>query len=106
MELDRELMASVAQQMMSANEITVDGRVIRVGRIGAGRLRTARFGMGNREYVAIEQNAEKPSQWGKLARAGHQVVQFKDVERNRFVAVAVDGTIRVYGGGRGRGTSG
>jgi hypothetical protein len=54
--------------------------------------------MGGREYQAIQQNPGKPSRWGKLARAGHQVVQFKDVKTNKFVAVAVDGDVKVYGG--------
>ena len=45
---------------------------------------------------AIEQNPQKPSRWAGLARGGHQVVQFKDVETNRFVAVAVDGETMVY----------
>jgi hypothetical protein len=53
--------------------------------------------MDGREYEAIEQNAEKPSRWGKLAREGHKVVQFRDVESGKYVAVAVDGKVRVYG---------
>ena len=52
--------------------------------------------MDGREYQAIEQNPEKPSRWGQLANKGDQVVQFKDVETNRFVAVSVDGKVRVY----------
>jgi hypothetical protein len=32
-----------------------------------------------------------------LARSGHQVVQFKDAESNRFVAVVVDGEVTFYG---------
>ena len=35
---------------------------------------------------------------GQLARSGHDVVQFKDVQTNRFVAVAVDGEAKEYGG--------
>jgi len=34
---------------------------------------------------------------GKLARAEHQLVQFKDTKTNKFVAVAVDGDVKVYG---------
>ena len=49
--------------------------------------------MDGREYQAIEQNAEKPSRWGELARKGHQVVQFKHAATNRFLA-AVDGKSR------------
>ncbi len=55
--------------------------------------------MEEREFEAIEQNPEKPSRWGKLAREGHQVVQFKDVGTNNFVAVAVDGEVTEYGSG-------
>ena len=51
--------------------------------------------------MAIEQNAEKPSRWGQSAREGHQVVQFKDAESNRFVAVVVDGALTVSGAGHG-----
>ena len=53
-----------------------------------------RLKMNGREYEAIE---EKPSRWGELARKGHNVVQFKDVASDRFVAVAVDGKVKVYG---------
>jgi len=38
---------------------------------------------------------------GQLAREGHEVVQFKDVNTNRFVAVVVDGKITVYGAEHG-----
>ena len=43
-----------------------------------------------------EQNPEKPNQWGKLARAGHQVVQFRDLSTQKYVAVAVDGKVKEY----------
>jgi hypothetical protein len=45
------------------------------------------FTMGGRENPAIEQNREKPSRRGELARSGRQIVQFKDVQTNRFVAL-------------------
>jgi len=35
---------------------------------------------------------------GQARRAGHQVVQLKDAKTNKFVAVAVDGDVKVYGG--------
>jgi hypothetical protein len=95
--LDTELLASLAQQMMSSNTVDVNGKSVPVRRTSKHRLRTLAFTMDGREYQAIEQNAEKPSRWGQLARAGHQVVQFKDAGTNRFVAVVVDGKITVYG---------
>ena len=95
--LDTELLRELAVQMMSGEAVEVQGKQERVGRTSAQRLRTMTFRMQGREYRAIEQNPEKPSQWGQLARSGHQVVQFKDVQTNRFVAVAVDGKVKEYG---------
>jgi hypothetical protein len=95
--LDRETLKSVAQQLMSGKEVVVDGRNSPVTRTGAQRLRTARFVMEGKEYQAIEQNPEKPSRWGKLARDGHRVVQFRDVESGKYVAVAADEKVMEYG---------
>ncbi len=55
------------------------------------------FTMEGRQYAAIEQNPGKQSRWGQLARGGHQVVQLKDIQTNRFVAVSVDGEVKEYG---------
>jgi hypothetical protein len=99
--LDTALLASIARQIMNSNTADVNGKSVPVSRTSNNRLRTLAFTMEGREYQAIEQNAEKPSSWGRLARAGHQVVQFKDRGTNRFVAVSVDGRVMVYGGGQG-----
>ena len=80
-------MSSLAQQMMTLRSVQVRGKLIPVRRSSSQRLRRLTFGMNGREYEAIEQDPEKPSQWGQLAREGHQVVQCKDNETNRFVAV-------------------
>jgi hypothetical protein len=89
--LDKTVLASVAKQLMTSNTVALDGKSLPVRRTSSQRLRTVTFSMDGREYQAIEQNPEKPSRWGQLAKAGHSVVQFKDSESNRFVAVAVDG---------------
>ena len=99
--LDTALLASIAKQIMSGNTIDVDGKQVAVRRTSRHQLRTLAFTMAGREFEAIEQNSEKPSRWGQLARDGHQVVQFKDVQTNKFVAVAVDGKVTVYGAGHG-----
>src|SRR5262249_1638808 len=83
-------------QLMSGTKVTVAGHPQTIRRTSTQRLRTVAFTVEGRQYQAIEQNPEKPSRWGQLARSGHQVVQFKDVEINRFVAVAVDGKVRLY----------
>jgi len=100
--LDQDLLRAIATQMMSGAAVIVGERALPVRRTRRLRLKTLTFRMGGREYAAIEQNPEKPSRWGRLARAGHKVVQFKDVESNRFVAVAVDAEITEYGGRRKR----
>ncbi len=79
----------------------MNGKRIPVRRTSAHRLRTVAFEIEGREYQAIEQNPDKPSRWGQLAREGHSVVQFKDAEQNKFIAVAVDGTVKPYGTRKG-----
>jgi hypothetical protein len=95
---DLSLLKSVAEQLMAAGtgEIVIDGQTVTVKQLGSGRLRSVRFQMNGRDLQAIEQNPEKPSRWGKLARDGHQVVQFRDVLTNRYLAVAVDGEVKDY----------
>lgn len=95
--LDKDLLSSVAKQMMSNDTVEVNGKQIPVRRTSAHRFRMVGFEIDGREYEAIEQNPEKPSRWGQLASKGHQVVQFKDAQTNKFVAVSVDGKVRVYG---------
>jgi hypothetical protein len=53
--------------------------------------------MNGQEYQAIEQNSQKPSRWGELARDGHKVVQFRDAATGKYIAVAVDGDVKEYG---------
>jgi hypothetical protein len=95
--LDHETLKSVAEQMMTGPEVSLAGQSLRVTRTGSRRFRTVRFAMGGREYQAIEQNPEKPSRWGKLAREGRRVVQFRDVTTQKYVAVVVDGQVTEYG---------
>jgi hypothetical protein len=87
---------SVADQMMDHAAVTVASKKFPVKRIGHNRLRTVTFQIGSHEYQAIEQNPEKPSRWGKLARDGHRVVQFRDVLSNKYVAVCIDGKLKEY----------
>jgi len=119
--LDHEILKSVAEQMMKAavdshfsqkrrevghpqpgdhpGEIVVEGKSWPLTRSGVSRLRMVRFAMGGSEYQAIEQNPEKPSRWGQLARDRHKVVQFRDVKSGKYVAVVVDGKVTEYGRG-------
>jgi hypothetical protein len=91
-----KILGSVAVQMMHGDEVVLEDHRIPVRRVGKGRLRMVQFRVNRRVLEAIEQNPEKASSWGKLARDGHQVVQFRDVEMHKYVAVAVDGVVREY----------
>ncbi len=95
--LDAELLKSVAAQLMTSTFVSIDGKSAPVRRTSTQRLKTVAFSVERHRYQAIEQNPEKPSRWGQLARSGHQVVQFKDAERNKFVAVVVDDEVTFYG---------
>ena len=96
-ELHKQL-SSIAAQLMNGKEVLFEDQRLKVERVGSGRLRTVRVTINGRALQAIEQNREKPSHWGKLARKGHQVVQFQDVVTKKYVAVVVDGEVREYGG--------
>jgi hypothetical protein len=95
--IDAELLRSIASQLMTKTSVSVEAQPVPVRRASRRHLKTAAFTVGGHEYQAIEQNPEKPSRWGQLARSGHQVVQFKDAETNKFVAVSVDGEVTFYG---------
>jgi hypothetical protein len=91
------ILESVAAQLIKDDVVVLEDQRIPVRRVGRGRLRMVQFRVNGRVLEAIEQNPEKASSWGKLARDGHQVVQFRDVELRKYVAVAVDGVVRKYG---------
>jgi hypothetical protein len=94
---EQKALQLVAMQLMSGDVVVLDEQKIRVKRVGHGRLRMVQFQLNGRLFEAIEQNPEKPSRWGKLAREKHQVVQFRDLVAQKYVAVAVDGEVREYG---------
>ena len=100
--LDVELLKSIAAQLMMGTSVIIDGKSVPVRRTSSQRLKTVAFSVAGHSFQAIEQNPEKPSRWGQLARSGHQVVQFKDVDRNQFVAVVVDGKVTFYGASQER----
>jgi len=97
-EINDQLLKSVAAQLMKGETVEVTGQRLHVRKTGRNRLKTVRFPMNGQEHEAIEQNPEKPSRWGKLAREGHAVVQFRNIASGKYEAVSVDGKVLVYGG--------
>ena len=97
---EQKVLQSVAMQLMNGDEVAIEeDQKLGVKRVGGGRLRMVQFKLNGRMFEAIEQNPDKPSQWGQLAREKHQVVQFRDLATHKYVAVAVDGEITQYGRG-------
>jgi hypothetical protein len=98
---EQKVLQAVAMQLMNGDEVAIeeDQKLRRVKRVGSGRLRMVQFKLNGRMFEAIEQNPDKPSRWGQLAREKHQVVQFRDLATHKYVAVAVDGEITQYGRG-------
>jgi hypothetical protein len=95
--LNTEKLSAIAKQMKAGTKVQVEGKIVDVKKSSSQRLKTLQFQLDGRDYQAIEQNPEKPSQWGQLARKGHHVVQFRDVASGKYVAVAIDGEIKEYG---------
>ena len=100
--LDAEWLKSIAAKVMTSAFVSIEGKSVPVRRTSTQRLRTVAFNVEGHGYQAIEQNPEKPSRWGQLARSGHKVVQFKDIERNQFVAVVVDAEVTFYAASKER----
>ena len=96
---EQKVLQSVAMQLMNEDVVALGDQKLRVKRVGSGRLRMVQFKLNGRILEAIEQNREKPSRWGQLAREKHQVVQFRDLATRKYAAVAVDGEITQYGRG-------
>ena len=90
-------LSSIAAQLMNGKEVVFEDQKLKIERVGSGRLRTVRIVINGRALQAIEQNSNKPSHWGKLARKGHRVVQFQDVVTKTYMAVVVDGEVKEYG---------
>ncbi len=93
-----EVLESVARQVLSgAKEVdTPEGRVP-VGKTPSKGLRRVEFSVEGHPVTGIEQNPHTASRWAKLAQAGHKVMQFRDGESGRYIAVVVDGKVKFYG---------
>lgn len=64
--------------------------------------RTPKLGLGKetvningQRLIAIQQNPNKNSAWGALARQGKSVIQYKDTN-NKYIGVSVDGVFTKY----------
>ena len=92
-----EALRSVWQQALvdGANRVRLGDAEFRVRHTSRGHLAQIDFKFEGRDLRGLEQNPETKSRWAQLARAGKSVMQF--LENGRYVAVAVDGKVTLYG---------
>lgn len=89
------VLLAVWQQVLIDKNKTVDlGDVYPVRQTSKSKLKQIDFHFENRELRGIEQNPNTKSRWAKMAREGKQVMQF--LERGKYIAVVVDGKVRLY----------
>ena len=74
--------------------VEIDGETYSVKQTAKSRLKQIDFRFEGRELRGLEQNPNTKSRWAKLAREGKKVMQF--LEAGRYIAVVVDGKIRIY----------
>ena len=91
-----ETLISVWQQALvdDAKIVTLEDRHFSVRRTSRSRLREVDFQFEGHELRGLEQNPETASRWAQLARKGEKVMQF--LEHRRYIAVVVDGKVRLY----------
>jgi hypothetical protein len=91
-----ETLISVWQQAMVENASTVklENRSFPVRRTSRSKLREVDFPFEEHKLRGLEQNPETASRWAQMARQGKKVMQF--LEQRRYVAVVVDGKVRLY----------
>ena len=93
-----EVLESVARQLFSgAKQVDTPEGQVPVGKTPSKRLLRVEFSVDGHPVVGIEQNPHTASQWAKLAKAGHKVMQFRDGESGRYIGVVVDGKVKFYG---------
>ena len=92
-----ETFISVWRQTLvdDAKSVTLDGHSFPVRRTSRSRLREVDFRFEEHDLRGLEQNPETSSRWAQLARQGKKVMQF--LHERRYIAVVVDGKVRLYG---------
>jgi hypothetical protein len=91
-----ETLISVWEQALvdNARSVKLENRSFPVRRTSRSRLREVDFQFEGHELRGLEQNPETASRWAQLARKGKKVMQF--LEQRRYIAVVVDGKVRLY----------
>jgi len=95
--LDTQVLADIARQVFEGQKtVTTPSGTARVTTTFKQGLRKVEFSAGDERLVGIEQNPHTASRWARLAREGHQVMQFRDARTGAYVAVVVDRNVTLY----------
>ena len=91
-----ELLIDVWRQAFvdDAKAVVLDGQRYPILRTSKRRLRQVDFKFDGREIRGLEQNPDTKSRWAAMARDGKRVMQF--IAGGRYVAVVVDGNVKLY----------
>ena len=97
-----DALSSVWRQTLvdGADRIELADKNYRPRRTSRNNLIQIDFSFEGRELRGIEQNPKTKSRWAQLARSGKRVMQF--LERGRYLAVVVDGKVKMYGSSKGK----
>lgn len=92
-----EVLTTVWRQVLveSVDVVKIGAERYPVTRSKAKRLRQVEFEFEGNTIIGIEQNPKTKSRWAQMARAGKKVTQF--IQNGRYVAVAADGKVIMYG---------
>lgn len=86
MTIDTALFSEIAQRVISSPKAKTS--ILSLGK--------ELFQSAGRTIIALQQNPNSGSRWAALVRENKAVVQFKDTQTNKYIAVAVDGVIKQY----------
>lgn len=91
-----DILISVWRQSLvdESNMVEIAGRQFPVKTTARKRLRQVDFEFDGKSLRGLEQNPETKSRWAAMARSGKKVMQF--LEDGRYIAVVVDGKLRLY----------
>jgi len=96
MTLEETLLAIWEQAMVkNAKAVELEGKSFPVKKTSKHRLRQVDFSYEGEDLRGLEQNPETKSRWAQMARAGKKVMQF--LKGRNYIAVVVDGKVKVYG---------
>jgi len=91
-----EAMISIWQQVLGEEKevVELEGKIYRISRTRAKKLRTVSFAYVCYVLEGIEQNPQTASRWAALARQGKRIMQFSS--EHRYIGNVCEGELTRY----------